>query len=204
MDFDRKRRLNYFLTDTEEEPQFPNALTNGSFDNGTTDWSILSTDTIAITQDADPSIPAELGDNCLRVTAAGGNRMTLQRPTAARVPVQPEWIGQYATMYSWIKWLTGTPLTIQMNVQRYDAGGALLQTYAGDQRVVTTTEYTRLQNNDNLIVDGTAFLSVLCRTPSNPLSVAGDQYSVAGVYLVIGDNIIDTGPHPPYEPHPND
>ena len=91
-----------------------------------------------------------------------------------------------------------------MNVQRYDSGGALLQTYAGDQRVVNVDGYTRIQNNDNQILDGTASIGILCRTPSNPLSVAGDQYLIAGVFVVIGDNILDTGPHPPYAPHPLD
>lgn len=190
---ERAKVIDNWAGGSEEE----NLQKQSSFEGDNSDWVVSGPGTLTFEDDLD----APHGFKVARLQATGAGNPYFHSTDAILVPVTAGDIGQYANVYARMKWdSVNTPnTTVRLNVYFLDAsfatvsGGAMI----GTPRTLDNS-YQRILNNDNQIPATTAWIEV---RPIINNSVTGDAIRVDSVYVDIGANIPDEGPHPDYRVH---
>lgn len=173
-----------------------------SFEALTDEWEVNGSGTLTFPTVGD----APHGSKVARLTATGSGNPYFQAEAGSDllIPIEAEQIGLYLTAYAEYRWIgANTPnSTTRFNVYFLDSG---FSTVSGGAFIGTPftpdTDWERTQNNDNLIPAGSVWAAL---RPIINNAVSGDSIEVDQLYATIGDNIVNAGPHPDWEAHPED
>lgn len=143
------------------------------------------------------------GGKCLRLSTPNAASPYAANRGAMLVPISPEMIGLWLTAYAEYKWDSGnTPHTLtRLNVLFLDENLATTQQFVGTPFTPSSSEWTRTQQNDNQIPTNSVWAEI---RPIMNSCAAGDAILVDRVLAVVGANIVDAGPHPPWALHPDE
>lgn len=175
----------------------PNLQRDSSFEaNILANWSQSGPAVFTIEAGKGPTHGALVG----KLTANGAGSPQLNPADAFKIPIIPAMWGRYVTAYADIKWdsVNAPNTTTRLNLYMLDQA---LATVVGGAKIGTpftpsAGAWTRVQNNDNPILEGTYYINV---RPIINNAVLNDSIIIDSMFVTIQDeNILGGGPHPAY------
>jgi len=176
-----------------------NRQRNASFESGLEYWDTSGPAAISFPTDTYQQL---YGARVARLRSTSDSATPQMRSTGEnRVAIDESEYGLYLNAYANFRWESGTPKGCRMDVQFLDETDTVVQSNIGTEFTPSAGSWVRILNNDNVIPDPCHEMRlrfVIIDAQTN------DSILIEDLYVDVGTNIHNDGPHPEWALHSED